>query len=557
MKEVDYMAFKANDSQQINLNDKFLALNSRTRKFVLNSWAKEFSDIVFPAINEERFAVLYSDNNASRPNNPVNAVVGSLILKELFTLTDDELLESILCDVRFQFALHTTSFEEQPFSDRTFSRFREKLYMYYMETGVDLLKEEMEAMAETFRKFLNINSSLKRMDSLMVSSSSKSMSRIEVLFTCLANMINVVHKTGENQLLSSLEYYLKDESKNEMIYHRKKEEQSSRLQQIIDDAYKLIFRLDERYFELKEYKLLKRVLSEQTKENSDGKFIPKSNNEITPTSLQNPSDPDATFRSKAGKGNKGYVGNLVETFDDTNAIITSYDYQKNSHSDSKFCKEVIEHLGEQKESITLLADGAYASTENTKAASKNNIELITTALLGKTPDVIQAHFEIDSQKKEVLKCPAGQKPYKTRYYEKTETYRASFNRAYCSKCPLRDKCGSKLQKKSAYVMISEKTIQRASYLEKMTSEAYRLLAKKRNGVEGLPSVLRRRYNVDHMPIRGLVRSKIWFGFKVGAINVKRVIKGIKDSNKTRISDSLKNIILLFKDKRKNRVAIAF
>jgi hypothetical protein len=31
--------------------------------------------------------------------------------------------------------------------------------------------------------------------------------------------------------------------------------------------------------------------------------------------------------------------------------------------------------------------------------------------------------------------------------------------------------------------------------------------------------------LDRIPVRGLVRSKIWFGFKIGAINAKRVLKG--------------------------------
>ena len=57
------MSFKANDSQQMNLQDSFLAAKERTRKFVLKSWAKGFADIVFPAINEQRFSVLYSFNN--------------------------------------------------------------------------------------------------------------------------------------------------------------------------------------------------------------------------------------------------------------------------------------------------------------------------------------------------------------------------------------------------------------------------------------------------------------------------------------------------------------
>ena len=520
------MSFTTNESQQLSLEDSFINSNDRTKKFVMTSWAKGFADIIFPAINEKRFSVLYSDTKASRPNNPVNAVIGSLILKELFTLTDDELLASILCDIRFQYALNTTSFKDQPFSDRTFSRFRERLYLYTLETGVDLLHEEMEAMAEVFVKYLKINPSVKRMDSIMVSSSSKKMSRLEILYSCVQNMIKTINRTGENQLLKNLEHYLNEEDRNETIYYRKSEEISSRLQQVIEDATTLIAKLDDAYFELPEYQLLRRVLLEQTETDSNGNVIPKDKKSITPSSLQNPSDPDATYRSKAGKDNKGYVGNLVETVDENGSIITSYDYAVNSHSDSSFCKETIEKLGKQETKTTLIADGAYASTENVDLAADNNIKLITTALLGKTPDVIQASFQIDSNRREVIKCPAGYKPYKTSYYEETGLYRASLNKKSCEQCPLREQCGAKIQKKSAYVLITEKMVQRASYLQKLSSEEYRSLSKKRNGVEGLPSVLRRRYHVDNMPVRGLVRSKMWFSLKVGAINVKRVLKRV-------------------------------
>jgi hypothetical protein len=518
------MSFTTNESQQICLEDNFANMNERTKKFVINSWAKGFSDLIFPAIDEKRFAVLYSKTKASRPNNPVNAVIGSLILKELFDLTDDELLASILCDIRFQYALHTTSYTEQPFSDRTFSRFRERLYLHTIETGIDLLQEEMESMAEAFVNYMNIDPSVKRMDSLMVSSSCKKMSRLEILYTCVANMAKAVTKTGEDQLLKGLEHYLKDEDRNETIYHRKSEEISSRLQQVIDDDAILIAQLGDEYYELAEYQLLRRVLVEQTENNTEGKTVSKDKKQISPSSLQNPSDPDATYRSKAGKDNKGYVGNLVETFDHNGAIITSYDYRENSHSDSRFCKETIEKLGLQETKTTLLADGAYASVENVELAASNNIDLVTTALLGKSPDVVQSDFQLDTVKKEVIKCPAGNKPYKTSYYEKTGIYRASFNKKTCEHCPLREQCGAKLQKKSSYVMVTENMVQRAAYLKKLSSDEYISLSKKRNGVEGLPSVLRRRYNVDHMPIRGLVRSKIWFSFKVGAINVKRLLK---------------------------------
>jgi hypothetical protein len=58
----------------------------------------------------------------------------------------------------------------------------------------------------------------------------------------------------------------------------------------------------------------------------------------------------------------------------------------------------------------------------------------------------------------------------------------------------------------------------------MGTEEHNLLANFRAGVEGLPSVLRRVYRIDQIPIRGLVRSKIWITCKIMAHNVKQVAR---------------------------------
>ena len=354
------MSFKANDNQQISLSDTFLLTSKRTQKTVLKSWAKDFSEIIFPTINEERFSVLYSNNPASRPNTPINVIIGALCLKEMFNLTDDELLESILCDIRFQYALNTTSMEEQPFSDRTLSRFRERNYLYTMESSQDLIQEEMESISKAFVKFMGINPSVKRMDSVMIASNCKKMSRLEILYSCVINMVKAVKGTGSEELLKGMDRYLDPDDLNETIYHRKSEDITGRLQQVIDDATQLSKCLDDAFSDLPEYQLLRRVLMEQTKPDSNGGNAAKDKKDITPSSLQNPSDPDATYRSKAGKDHKGYVGNLLESFDENGAIITAFDYQPNSHSDSEFCKETIEKPGPQEERITIITDGAYS-----------------------------------------------------------------------------------------------------------------------------------------------------------------------------------------------------
>ena len=101
------MSFSPNQSQQLSVDDKVNFLSDREKRFLKNSWAKDFAENIFPAINEERFAVLYSSNGFSCPNTQVNVVISALLMKEMCALTDGELLSSILFDTRFQYALHT------------------------------------------------------------------------------------------------------------------------------------------------------------------------------------------------------------------------------------------------------------------------------------------------------------------------------------------------------------------------------------------------------------------------------------------------------------------
>ena len=69
------MAFVSNNSQQISLMDSTFNLTERERKFLEKSWAKTFADKIFSSYKRGTFSVLYS-SKASRPNTPVNVIVG-------------------------------------------------------------------------------------------------------------------------------------------------------------------------------------------------------------------------------------------------------------------------------------------------------------------------------------------------------------------------------------------------------------------------------------------------------------------------------------------------
>ena len=104
-RKVISMSFKENAYQQMSFTDSFSGLTAREQKALEKSWAKVFADEIFPAIDEKRFSVLYSDK-ASRPNTPVNVIVGALIIKELLIIPMMRWLK-ILCWI-FEFSTHCT-----------------------------------------------------------------------------------------------------------------------------------------------------------------------------------------------------------------------------------------------------------------------------------------------------------------------------------------------------------------------------------------------------------------------------------------------------------------
>jgi hypothetical protein len=509
------MSFRKNEWQQISMTDRLNNLTERQLNLLKKSWSEVFSNYIFPKIDESIFEVLYCADNG-RPNTPVNVIVGSLILKEAKGLNDKDLVDEVIFNTLFQNALHLTSFEEIPYSDRTPSRFREKVLRHEMETGEDLIKMAVKHLGEEAITLLKIHPDLNRTDSLMVSSSCKNMGRLELIYTCIADLVKLIIQVGEIALLPAKFLEYTEENKNAMCYRLKSEEVVTRLETVTSDALLLRDLCEDNFTEFKEYQLLSRMLGDQTK---DGQLKPAK--EISPQSLQNPSDPDATFRRKAGNEYQGYVANVVETCGETGNIISDYDFDINRHSDIEFGAELIKHMGLQEEKQVLIADGAYASEENFEAAAQNNIELVTTNLIGEKPPEIVLEFHIEDE--QIKTCPAGHAPKDCTYNTEKEIYRAHFDKTTCENCPRRHECPIIMQKRQALIKLSTSTISRAEYARKLSTKEYKAYARKRNGVEGVPSILRRRYGVDNMPVRGLLRTKMWFGFKIGAINIKRVI----------------------------------
>ena len=62
----------------------------------------------------------------------------------------------------------------------------------------------------------------------------------------------------------------------------------------------------------------------------------------------------------------------------------------------------------------------------------------------------------------------------------------------------------------------------------MSSETYNLYRRIRNGVETIPSILRRNYHLEKLP-RGKQRGRFFFGSKIAALNFRKFFHYVKGS----------------------------
>ena len=515
------MSFKRNECQQISFYDSFCQLTAREQKALKNSWAHIFAEEIFPSIDEERFSVLYSDK-ASRPNTPVNVLVGASIIKELFDYSDDEIVENLMLDLHLQYALHTTSYEEQPLSDKSLSRFRKRCYDYESLHGVDLYHECVNDLSGKIAKMMKINGRIRRMDSMMIAANIRQLSCMELVYTCISKLVLYLNAHHPELIDEKLKHYTDTNDYNQLFYYRRNEDRDKTMQLLLDDSEHLLEICGTGFEDVTEYELFIRCISEQTvSENGKRRFCTKADQQLNSKTMQNPSDPESTYRIKAGIVHRGYVANIEESVGKNGTVVTDYEYESNIYSDSQFLKDRIEELPNQEETSIMLTDGGYYSKENVRLAAEKNIDLITTGLTGRDAKEILNEFEYNEDNTKVLRCPAGHVPRSSCFVHGHNGIKSSFDRQLCENCPHKEQCRPKIYKRVAKVFIYQTGIERAKLQRHLKSKEFQDYARLRSGVETIPSNIRKNYHLEKLP-RGKQRGRFFFGNKIAALNFRKL-----------------------------------
>jgi hypothetical protein len=342
----------------------------------------------------------------------------------------------------------------------------------------------------------------------------------------------------------------------------KPSESNKTLASVADDLYDLVeqFKDCKQVCAMHSYKLLERVLKEQCNLNvsDDKKGVEvKKPKDVACDSLQNPSDPDATYSGHKGQG---YQLQIMETYTDSEEkevksktlnLITHVEVEKACESDAQALIPAVESTKNRRLGPDELeADALYGSDENFETAKSMGVELVAP-VTGNTEKsaVSLSEFEF-SQKGHVLSCPQGQKPLTSK--KKKTRFAQGFSCQACAKCPLVNDCPVKPGKKYYYLRYEEKAMRIAKRRAMEQTTEFKDRYRWRAGVEATMSELDRRTGVKRLRVRGFKAVRFSATIKAIGINLFRAAAVRKASNNdnadnSKIKSALNHAIFFVKE----------
>ena len=503
-------------------------LPGKQRKRLETSWASTFYKEFFCRINEEAFAVLYSDK-ASRPNIPVNVLIGLEALKAGFGLSDEELYARYCFDLQVRYALGYDRLGDGDFEIRTLYYFRERLSRYNAEHGLNLLEKAFEQVTDQQITALKVRTGMQRMDSTQIASDIVSASRLQLLVESLIRLKRILSDEDKERLADRFTPFTGDSAGHYTYRIKGQQSVSEHMQQIGETIYEMMQELGRAYEEETAYQVMVRLFAENfTIEEQSLRY--KENNELSSSSLQSLDDLEASFRTKGDKHYKGYVANITETCDPENELqlITKVQVAPNNMDDAKLLAEALPELKGRTELDILYTDGGYGSPEIDKALAEEQVQMIQTAIRGRKPSQEKLHlsdFEIkqtEEAKPTQITCPQGQH-VAVHSSNRKKSFVAHFEEDICQTCPFSKSCPAKPGKRDPrrhlrFTQAQSNVAQRRKRNQIHLEEGRNLRA----AVEATVRQVKHPFPAGKLPVRGQFRVTCMMIGSAIMSNIRRI-----------------------------------
>jgi len=518
---------RVKNHKQRNLFDPWSFLGPKRRQLLDQSWAGLFQKEILCELPVDRIAPFFADG-FGRPTKELYSVLGVLLLQQTRDLTDEETINELAFNTQWHYALNIT--EESDSAKYMSGKTLWNMRNIVVENGLDEVL--FECITNKLASVFNVNTDTQRIDSVHIKSNMRRLGRIGI-FASGINKFLVNLKRGHKDIFSIVDQVLVDKYLTEKVLACfsmvKPSDAVKTLASVSTDLFDLVqqFKACPEVMAMHSYKLLERILREQCNLNVSDDKQPvevKKPKDIASHSLQNPSDPDATYSGHKGQG---YQVQIMETYcrdeevkDSTLNLITHIQVERAHESDANALIPALESTKERNVAPKeVLADTLYGGDENCQKAKQMDVELVAPTSGRQKEGAISLSAFAVSEKGAITSCPQGHAPVVTK--TKKTRHTAAFDSRYCSNCPNQQNCPVKQGKKYHYLRYTDKEMRIAKRRAYEQTEAFKHRYRWRAGVEATMSEYDRRTGVKQLRVRGLKAVRFCAVLKAIGINILR------------------------------------
>jgi len=510
--------------RQNNLFDPWSFLSPKRRELLDNSWAGLFKKELLCELPVSKVTPFFNDD-FGRPTKELHTVLGALVLQQAHDLTDEETVNQLAFNIQWHYALNIT--EESDSAKYICPKTLWNMRSIVVDNALDAII--FDHITDRLAKVFKVNTDNQRIDSVHIKSNMRRLGRIGI-FTSTINKFLSNLKRGHKELFDTIDkgiidkYQPKESLKCFSMV--KPSESAKTLASVSADLFTLVaqFKDNPEVKRMHSYKLLERVLKEQCNLSDDGKAVElKRPKEIPSDSLQNPSDPDATYSGHKGQG---YQVQVMETYckdeerkEKSLNLITHIEVEPAHESDANALMPAIESSKERGLApVELLADTLYGSDENCKEAEKLSVEVISPAKGAKEEGISLSDFEVN-EKGDVVSCPQGHTPVRTK--TKKTRHTVAFDSQNCCTCPFQGICPVKQGRRCRYLRYTDKEMRLAKRRAYEQTDEFKDRYRWRAGSEATMSEYDRKTGVKHLRVRGFKAIRFCATLKAVGLNIFR------------------------------------
>jgi len=547
------------DHKTLNIFVPFSFLGPKRKKLIDTSWAKLFRDHILAELPVEKIFKKYHWF-MGRPTKELYAMLGVMILQQMHDLTDEETIHQYAFNLEWHYALGITDESDQ----ESYLCPKTLWAMRHLLTEQNLYRVLFESVTDKLAKVFSVDTSKQRCDSVHLFSNMRHLGRIG-LFCCTIKKFLVNLKRHHRDLFEALGKELTDRylsKQGEGVFSMVRPSESIRtLETLGADLFFLIerFKENESITGMSSYQLLVRLVKEQCHVEQDAETQAlqvsiKPNKEVPSDSLQNPSDPDASYDGHKGQG---YQMQISETYcpegeKKSLSLITEVIVEPAHESDANALIPLVE--GAQKRGLgpeEVLVDSLYGSDENCEKAKALGVEVVSPVMGKPQGNTLTLTDFTMSDGATVSACPQGHPPVKVKH--KKGRHIAVFDLQTCEGCLHLNDCPVKLGKKGYSLRYDDKALRLAHRRAHEQSPAFQEVYRFRAGIEGTISKMDRKTGLKYLRVRGLPAVSFSATLKAAGINILRAVAFKNSGNEDNPTQNQRNLglfdlIYVFKER---------